>query len=174
MWKSVAVPNILYGSEILDIGKKEIKNLETVQNKVARMGLRANKYAVTETLRGEMGWSLFEERIEKGKMKYKMRLEFMNENRWAKKVYNWTEGKGKLGNDYKRKLKKYNIQIKNINGNKNITIGLREVENPKKRIHKEINKVVKEKGLSEWKKGIEKKQSLQIYQNKERPKWEPI
>ena len=41
----------------------------------------------TEAIRGDMGWSTFEERLSKGKLKYKVRLEKMDRHRWAKKVY---------------------------------------------------------------------------------------
>ena len=61
---------------------KEVQGLQVVKNKAARVGLRVNKYAPTETLRGEMGLSTFEERVDKAKAKYKMRLEMIEENRW--------------------------------------------------------------------------------------------
>ena len=173
LWKGVAVPNILYGTEILDLGRKENQHLETVQNKMARLGLKANKYAGTETLRGEMGWSSFEERVDKAKIKYKWRLENMNDKRWAKKIYNWTENKGKTQNDYNKKLRKYDIKILGTRERKKVLIENKEITKQNK-INKEIDKRVKERGLKEWKKGMEKKKSLLYYANKERPNWEPI
>ena len=95
LWKGVAVPSIMYGMEVIKMNMKEVDELEVIQNKVARMGLGANKWTAKETLRGEMGWSTFEERIDKAKVKYRMRLEFMELERWAKKnVYGEME-KGK-------------------------------------------------------------------------------
>ncbi len=40
-------------------------------------------------MRGEVGWSTFEERIRKAVLGYKVRLRKMSENRWARKVYEW-------------------------------------------------------------------------------------
>ena len=49
--------------------------------------LGANRYAAVEAIRGDMGWSTFEERLMKNQLKYKARLERMNSKRYAKKVY---------------------------------------------------------------------------------------
>ena len=46
-----------------------------------------NKLEGVEAIRGEMGWSTFEERYIKAALNYKVRLEKMGENRWAKKIY---------------------------------------------------------------------------------------
>ena len=47
----------------------------------------ANKLVGIEALRADMGWSSFEERFYKGKLKYKIRLEEMGQERWARKIY---------------------------------------------------------------------------------------
>ena len=52
LWKGLAVPTLMYGMELLDVGKKEEKGLEIVQNRAARRGLGANKHVATEALRG--------------------------------------------------------------------------------------------------------------------------
>lgn len=59
------------GAKILDREVKENQGMEAVQNKTARLGLGGNKFAVTETLRGEMGWCSFEERTENAQIKYR-------------------------------------------------------------------------------------------------------
>ena len=38
------------------------KGIEIVQNKAAMRGLGANRHVAVEALRGDMGWSTFEER----------------------------------------------------------------------------------------------------------------
>ena len=96
LWKGIAVPTIMYGTELTDLGKKEEKGIEIVQNRAARRGLGANKHVATEALKGEMGWSSFEERIDQAKIKYRLRLEYMNEKRWAKKVFNWRKRDSKM------------------------------------------------------------------------------
>ena len=51
------------------------------------MGLGSNKMVGVKAIRSDMGWSSFEERLFKGKLKFKIRLEKMDEDRWAKKCY---------------------------------------------------------------------------------------
>ena len=40
-----------------------------------------------EEIRGDMGWSSFGERLYKGKLKFNVRLENMDGNRWARIMY---------------------------------------------------------------------------------------
>ena len=40
-----------------------------------------------------MGWSTFQERIDKTKINYRLRLEHMSDKRWAKKVFEWRGNK---------------------------------------------------------------------------------
>ena len=65
LWKGIAVPTLLYGAEILELGENETRGLEVVQNKAARLGFGAGKYAPIETLRGEMGWSTLKKEFKK-------------------------------------------------------------------------------------------------------------
>ena len=57
LWKGMAVPHCLYGSEITKYGIKDIKKLETIQNSMGRWCLGAPKSTATEAVRGDMGWS---------------------------------------------------------------------------------------------------------------------
>ena len=59
-----------------------------IQNVVGRVALGANRYVGVEAIRGDMGWSTFRERVMKGKMNYKIRLERMPEERIAKRYMN--------------------------------------------------------------------------------------
>ena len=89
IWKNVAVPSVMYGVEVIAWSEKEIDRLEVRQNRVARMALNAPRYAVVEALRGDMGWSTFRERHIKATLRYKVRLERMENIRIARKVYLW-------------------------------------------------------------------------------------
>ena len=60
--KSVAVPTIMYGMDVIPWTDNELEKLEVGQNRVARMALNAPRYAAIEALRGDMGWSTFRER----------------------------------------------------------------------------------------------------------------
>ena len=68
LWKGMAVPHCLYGTEITNYRGEDLRRLEVIQNSVGRWCLGAPKSTATEALRGEMGWSSFQERIEKGKL----------------------------------------------------------------------------------------------------------
>ena len=87
LWKSVAVPSVMDGMEVIACNKSEIDKLEVGQNKVARMALNALRYASVEALRDDMGWSTFRERHLKATLRYKVRLERMENTRIARKVY---------------------------------------------------------------------------------------
>ena len=52
LWKGLAVPSVMYGLEIMEVGGKEKRGLEIVQNRAARRGLGANRHVATEALRG--------------------------------------------------------------------------------------------------------------------------
>ena len=82
------------------------------------VGLRANKY--TETLKGETGWSRFQERIEKEKVKYEIRLESINDTIWAK-VCTQCKSEEKM-KETNRDMKKLCIKIKNDRGQREIPI----------------------------------------------------
>ena len=145
LWKGIAVPTLLYGAEILEIGGKETKGLEVVQNKAARGGLGAGKYTPIETLRGEMGWSTFEERIQKSKIKYRVRLEYMNENRWPKKVFNWVGKKGKFLREGNRRMKKINMKIEYKQEGKEIWVEGNEINTTENILKKKVNTLVQKR-----------------------------
>ena len=62
VWKSVAVPSIVCGLDVMTWNESELEKLEIGQNRIARMALNEPGYAVIEALRGDMGWSTFRER----------------------------------------------------------------------------------------------------------------
>ena len=51
VWKSVAVPSIMYGMDVIVWNENELGKLEVGQNRVARMTLNAPRYAAIEALR---------------------------------------------------------------------------------------------------------------------------
>lgn len=67
-WKSVALPTILYGAEILNLTEKDIKTLECIENSVYRQILGASKYTPVCCLRGEIGASSMKARITKRRL----------------------------------------------------------------------------------------------------------
>ena len=53
-WKSLALPSILYGANIIEFSKTEIEKLQTIENSVYRQILGAPNYAQKSALRGEI------------------------------------------------------------------------------------------------------------------------
>ena len=51
VWKSVAVPSIMYGMNVIAWNESEIDRLEVGHNCVARMALNAPRYTAKEVLR---------------------------------------------------------------------------------------------------------------------------
>ena len=87
IWKSIAVSSVIYGMDSINWTADEIKKLYIIQNEMDRLGLRANCLVGTEATQGDVGWSSFEEQLSKRKLKCKIRLEKMEELRWAKNIY---------------------------------------------------------------------------------------
>ena len=45
----------MYGMEVIPWTMNEVKKMETIQNKIGRLALGANKFVGVEDIRGEMG-----------------------------------------------------------------------------------------------------------------------
>lgn len=90
VWKSVAVHSVMYGMQVITWGESEMDKLEVGQNRIGRLALNAPRYAWVEALRGDKGWSTFRERFRKATLRYKVRLERMDDGRLAWKVYLWS------------------------------------------------------------------------------------
>ena len=93
----MAVPSIMYGMDVIAWNDNELEKLEMGQNRVARMALNAPRYVAVEALRGDMGWSSFRERYVKATLRYKARLEQMNDVRIVRKVFVWNVRSSKCG-----------------------------------------------------------------------------
>ena len=174
LWKGIAVPTIMYGTELIGIGKKEMKGLEIVQNKAARKGLGANRHVGIEALRGDMGWSTFEERINMTKIKYRVRLEQMESSKWAKKVFIWRNRNSKFVKETNNSMKQIEMKIVETQGEKEILLEGNKIEGNEKKIGNIIKKEIQKKGVKKWKENMEKKNSLRWYKVKEKPRKENI
>ena len=163
----------MYGIEVIDINKKEKKGMEIVQNKAARRGLGANKHVAIPALRGEIGWSTFEERVDKAKINYRIRLEHMNQKRWAKKVFEWKGNKSMFKKQTNKSMNQIGMKIERNNNKKQIKINGEKVEGERK-IQDVVKKEVQKQGLRKWRENMENKNSLRWYKGKEKPKRENI
>ena len=182
VWKSVAVPSIMYGMDVIAWNESEIDKLEVGQNRVARMALNAPRYAAREALRGDMGWSTFRERLMKAILRYKARLECLEDNRLARKVYLWNVRSSRWGKMCTRMVSRSSMNFRwmcrLIEGSQNvyewrIIRGNREgPEGDMRKWKSVIDSEVKRVGLNKWKNEMERKQTLEWYREKEEPKYE--
>ena len=69
-WKSVVLPDVLYGAEIIPFTKSELNDIQRAENIAFRQILGAPRYAPVCTLRGEIGSSDMESRDQITKLKY--------------------------------------------------------------------------------------------------------
>ena len=92
LWKSVAVPAITYGNELILGNVGYFSNLNTIQNRLGRFLLGGNKLSPLIACHGDMGWSNFEDRDASSKLKYLGRLVFMSDERIAKSLYKLNYG----------------------------------------------------------------------------------
>ena len=181
VWKTVAVPNIMYSMDVLVWNENDLDKLEVAQNKVARIALNAPRYAAVEALRGDMGWSTFRERLRKSTLRYKVRLERMDDARLARKVYLWNIRDSKWGNNCMkmagssgmtpRWMERYLVGGQ-YRYEWKITDRNREgVDWNVKKWKCVIDRGVKEVGLRKWRDEMERKSTLEWYKNKKSPEY---
>ena len=179
IWKAVAVPSLMYGMEVIDWSVGEISRMEVIQNKVGRLALGANRMVGVEAIRGEMGWSSFEERLFKAKLRFKTRLERMGNDRWAHKVYAMTFHWSKWIKACEQVVRKCGLEKVWIGH-----IGFEPFDS-EWRIAQDnisdysqdewkvvIKNKVQEYGLDKWRQGIANKSTLSLYSAKEAPRRE--
>ena len=69
-WKSIVLPSILYGTNIIYLTEDNINELQKIENSVYRSILGAAHYSPNVTLRGEIGASLVKKRVINGRINY--------------------------------------------------------------------------------------------------------
>ena len=152
LWKGMAVPFCLYGSEITYYREGDLAKLEKTQNIVGRWGLGVPRSTAVEAIRGEMGWSTFRERVLKGKLNFVKRIERLDEDRWVTQVLN-EDG---VRTSFRREIDRWKRREGLEDGwNRIDSIG--------------VKKRIEENGLARWQAGMERKSTLKWYRWKERP-----
>ncbi|KAF2346770.1 hypothetical protein FHG87_022474 [Trinorchestia longiramus] len=89
IWKYVAVSSILFCMNVMAWNGGDLEKLEVLQNRVGRVALSAPKWTAAEALRGDLGWSVFSERMAKAVLNYKVRIERMRNKRRVKQIFEW-------------------------------------------------------------------------------------
>ena len=146
-WKNIAIPAILYGSNIIEYTKQEIEKLQKHQNSVCRKILNAPRWATTTAMRGEIGMTNMENRINQNRIQY-IRNRLNQGNQLIKLVLEELENnKG----SWKINSRKQYTRIK---------IGEEGIGKHKK---EHIKDKFREIDTKEWREEMEKKKSLNIY-----------
>ncbi|XP_018497555.1 uncharacterized protein LOC108865225 [Galendromus occidentalis] len=86
-WKATCVPALTYCNTVTVMSNTLRKNIESAQRQAARWALGEPACNLAnEFLKGELGWSTFEEREAKSKITYFKRIQEMADERWAKQM----------------------------------------------------------------------------------------
>ena len=147
-WKSIALPSILYGANIVEFSQSDISKLQRIENKVYRQILGAPSYSQVSALRGEIGASSMTSRIMEGKIKL-LKHTMASEESLLGRITTEMKGltKAKWTKNLGSYLKKTNIDYKKLR-----TLSKDEI---KIAIHKW--------DTMQWQKDLNEKSSLEVY-----------
>ena len=89
LWESVAIPSLLYGTEIILMVEKNIDELERIQARIGRWLLGGKRWSAKEAILGELGWMRIKDRIVRSRAEFYahvMGMEERNKDRWVFKA----------------------------------------------------------------------------------------
>lgn len=96
----------MYEGEVMHYREGDLAKFERAKKLVGRLGLGLPRSTAVESVRGEMGWSSFRERVVKGKLGMLKKIG-LEDGRWVKQVLretsNTSSWKKKLTNGKGRK-----------------------------------------------------------------------
>ena len=149
-WKSIALPSILYGVNVINLSEEDIDDLQKIENSVYRTILNAPQYAPNSTLRSEIGSSLMKKRIMNGRINF-MKSILNGRNKLLENILH----KLLLDNDTKwiQKSRKYMDVVK---------LKATDIERNSKQ---EIKRIFTDWDTEQWKQEIQSKSTLQIYRS---------
>ena len=84
-WKSVVLPSVLFGMEVVDWREEDIEKLQRQENVALRRMLGAPRYATVAGMRGEVGIGTMKSRIVRGRIQY-LRRKMQGRNELVKGV----------------------------------------------------------------------------------------
>ena len=146
-WKSIALPMILYGANVINFTQEDIQKLQRIENSVGRKIMGAPSYTQETALRGEIGISSMKSRIMEGQLKYLQHILRGESNRLLERVVE------EMRND-KKKNKWMGGLIEDRK-----RVGIRGIDISKQEISEKVKKWDKEK----WRNDMQEKESLKIY-----------
>ena len=115
-----------------------------------------------------MEYSLFSERMMKATIKYKIRLERMNEDRWVRRIRMWSLTGSRWVDSSKKMVRGCNLQTRAASvRNCEWRMVLESGDGMNWSVKQWINERVEKVGLRKWREGIERKSTLVWYKSKE-------
>ena len=147
-WKSLALPSILYGGNIISLTEQDINKLQVIENGVYRQMLGGPRYAPNCTLRGEVGASMMKTKVIKGHLQY-IRNTLQGNNTLLKEIMvtQMEEGYTRWAKTTKTYLNQIKLKLKDMN---TVSKG-------------EIKEYMRKWDEEKWKEEMESKTSIKIY-----------
>ncbi|KAH7933120.1 hypothetical protein HPB49_008716 [Dermacentor silvarum] len=103
LWKATHVPMLTFANAIICLSTETHQWLGHGQRGVGRLALGCHGCVAAEAIQGDLGWSSFEAREARSKAAYEGSLRLMNNERWARLVFQYTTLKG-VSTQWSRRL----------------------------------------------------------------------
>ncbi len=87
LWEKVAMPALLYGSEVTELTEKDITQVEKVQREVARKVTGGLNSTAIQGMYGELEWKEMYIRVAEKRVKYLHRLVNMGDQWWCQQMF---------------------------------------------------------------------------------------
>jgi hypothetical protein len=103
-WKGICVPILMYGGAVNVWRQQDLCEMEKMQNEMGRLILQTKKWVPVPWIRGECGWSTFEQREAKAKLKYLVKLVHLDEKDPRRLVLEYVV-RNKCGSSWVRRVR---------------------------------------------------------------------
>ena len=150
-WKSGALPAFLMGAGLFNFTKKEISDLQIVENRVYRVILGAPSYVPVATLRGEIGSSTMESRMIKDRLLLAKNL-MESKNGLVRTIFRKVIEEGEH-NTWNKKTEEY-LELMGM-----------EYENLRDMTKRAIKERVRQYDTIMWKRELAEKSSIGMYRS---------
>ena len=147
-WKSIALPSILYGTNVINITKQEIVKLQRTENKVYRQILGAPTYTQETALRGEVGSSSVEGRVMTSRLGY---YQYLLQERGNGLITRMIEEMKTRGDKWIKQTEDYMKQVQV------------DYDDMKKSSKEAIKDKIRRWDSRKWRNEMEEKSSMKIY-----------
>lgn len=155
VWKMVSVPRMTFANSVLVLSSRTRECMEQQQINIGRMALQAHRCTPSEAVQGDMGWSTFEAREAKSKLRYERRLSTMEEERWPRQVWKALH-LGGTNTRWTLRMRQLGLKFK---------IPTEMIYNKSKGQQSDISKAVQEAETEMWRAKMETKSALQVYRS---------